>query len=814
LRYLRKSLGGGVVVSRGPDEVGVDLDLLWCDAAEFRRALEEGRLEDAVELYQGDLLEGLYLSDSLEFERWVEAERAWLRNEAAKAAWGLAGQCESDGQRAQAAHWARRALDLEPVDEGRVQRAMDLLDRVGDRAGAIKVYETLARRLREEYELEPSPETSSLAEAIRAREELISPVREGGPATEASPVGQSGAPEPPDSPGVTAEGGEERVSARVESSAVGERTPVVSDGEGVVGRMEGRRGGGPAGYRWMIRRRLPPMLLVAAAAVMLLWWLARDGPIPMLGPEDLSVAVLPLAYHSDLSGDAYLAEGTHSQIITQLSKIASLRVTPLQSVRRFQDSSLSTRQIGRQLNVRFLVSGQVTRVVGTQVRLNLNLTDTFEEAVVWSDSWGPESNAEELLGVQSEAATAIAEALQVELSPEERRRLEPVVPTDEAYRLFLRGLVLSHFDPEENEEAIRLYRRAVEIDSLFPAAYARLAFRQHLQVQNFLHPRALADTGRALARKAIDLSDQQAEGFHALGSNLRLLGRLSEAESAHNRALDLSPRSSEFLNALGVLDRDRGRYVDALRKFGPAAILDPAYPMLPANLGVTFLLMDELDEARRWVERALEVQGDHSLALLAAVYIEIRRPDWDSAWALARAIQKRDELVGSLAVAEVAWFDGEAETASSILADLYRYRPRGRNPGTGRSIALSYALALQATGAARPAAEIFREAEEQALDAVSDGDESPATAMELAAIHAARDEKEAAYEWLERAYELGWRVRSFNEHDPVFESLRGEVRFRALLDRMEADLTAMREQARELERWRAEPAGAWGRDDG
>jgi hypothetical protein len=86
--------------------------------------------------------------------------------------------------------------------------------------------------------------------------------------------------------------------------------------------------------------------------------------------------------------------------------------------------------------------------------------------------------------------------------------------------------------------------------------------------------------------------------------------------------------------------------------------------------------------------------------------------------------------------------------------------------------------------------------------------------MELAAIHAARDEKEAAYEWLERAYELGWRVRSFNEHDPVFESLRGEVRFRALLDRMEADLTAMREQARELERWRAEPAGAWGRDDG
>jgi DNA-binding SARP family transcriptional activator/thioredoxin-like negative regulator of GroEL/TolB-like protein len=170
LYFLRRALGATAVVSRGDDELAVAPDHIRCDAVEFERAVDEGRLEDALALYQGELLPGFYVSDAPEFERWLDAERSRLRQRAAETAWALAEAREREGNPASAAEWAQRAADFSPGEETALRRLVVLLNRLGDRAAAVRAYEVFARDLEREYELPPSEETQALLARISVRQ--------------------------------------------------------------------------------------------------------------------------------------------------------------------------------------------------------------------------------------------------------------------------------------------------------------------------------------------------------------------------------------------------------------------------------------------------------------------------------------------------------------------------------------------------------------------------------------------------------------------------------------------------------------------
>jgi alpha-tubulin suppressor-like RCC1 family protein/DNA-binding SARP family transcriptional activator len=174
LHGLRHELGDGVVVTRGDEDVMLAPEGVWCDGPAFEQLLAEGRRVEALELYRGDLLAGLYVSGAPEFERWLEGERTRLRRQAAAAAWAHASDAEARGEDMTALQSARRALLLSPDDEGAVRRMIGLLDRVGDRAGALHVYAEFARQLAADYEAEPSAETKALIEAVRQRVDRIS----------------------------------------------------------------------------------------------------------------------------------------------------------------------------------------------------------------------------------------------------------------------------------------------------------------------------------------------------------------------------------------------------------------------------------------------------------------------------------------------------------------------------------------------------------------------------------------------------------------------------------------------------------------
>ena len=170
LRFLRRVLGDGVIVTRGEEEVGVDRGFLSVDALAFEDAYRAGRMDDALALYRGDFLHGLFVSDTgPELERQLDQVRTRLRGMAAKAAWALAEERRAAGDRIPAAEFARRAASLALDDEAELARLITFLDESGDRAGALAAYDDFARRLRAEYEAEPSPETQALIRDVRSR---------------------------------------------------------------------------------------------------------------------------------------------------------------------------------------------------------------------------------------------------------------------------------------------------------------------------------------------------------------------------------------------------------------------------------------------------------------------------------------------------------------------------------------------------------------------------------------------------------------------------------------------------------------------
>lgn len=166
---LRRALGASAIVSRGDEEIGLAEDELWCDALAFEQAMDAGEPMKALEWYEGDLLPGFHLSDAREFERWLDSERLRLRRLASDAAWTLAELREEARNPQGAGHWARHAVKLSPWDESSLCRLIQMLDRIGDRAGAIQGYEQFARRLRDEHEAEPAPETRALIRRVRER---------------------------------------------------------------------------------------------------------------------------------------------------------------------------------------------------------------------------------------------------------------------------------------------------------------------------------------------------------------------------------------------------------------------------------------------------------------------------------------------------------------------------------------------------------------------------------------------------------------------------------------------------------------------
>ena len=281
IHTLRRATGPDVIVSHGDSDIGINRASFWCDAIAFQEAIDAGDPEKALTLYRGDLLPGFFVSNSsAEFDHWLGAERARLKARAAAAAWALAETAEARDDGITAAAWARRALALSPDDESALRRLVALLDRFGDRAGALRAHDDFSRGLAEEFEAEPSAETKALMDSVRARQ---SPRNERMSSREVTPTS----------------------TARVDSSEPNQPRP-----------------------RRTIRRTIA-IGSVAAAAIVLVamgYTKVRERATAASGSRPV-VAVGTITERGALPGDTLSSAGTISELLaTDLARVSGLHV--------------------------------------------------------------------------------------------------------------------------------------------------------------------------------------------------------------------------------------------------------------------------------------------------------------------------------------------------------------------------------------------------------------------------------------------------------------------------------------------------------
>ena len=168
LYFLRGTLGTSVIKARGDEDVGLDSDELWCDLDAFDVAIQMRDYPTAMQLYRGELLQGVFVSDAQPFEEWLDAQRGRRIAEAQQAASQAARRDAAAGRLDQALTWARRAHALAPLNEDALRLVIALRFLVGDRAGALDEHNKFESLLKEEHDVSPSPETKRLIDAVRS----------------------------------------------------------------------------------------------------------------------------------------------------------------------------------------------------------------------------------------------------------------------------------------------------------------------------------------------------------------------------------------------------------------------------------------------------------------------------------------------------------------------------------------------------------------------------------------------------------------------------------------------------------------------
>ncbi|HEX7120192.1 MAG TPA: BTAD domain-containing putative transcriptional regulator [Longimicrobiales bacterium] len=497
VHLLRQDLGAGVLVGRGDEELGIAPGALRCDAAAFRDALDGGDAAAALELYRGDLLPGFFLSGAPEFERWLDAEREALRRRAAGAAWAVAEAAEAAGQVEVALARARQAARLGGDDEISVRRALAVHDRLGDRLGALRLYDEYRRRLAEDYALEPSAEIVAAVEAIRSR-------AHGGTVPPADPP--AGEDRRESGPGGGADGATETAAgpARAASAAgvpgardrgADSRGPPPPGAVARAGAEAARPRSGRRSTRWPASmKRVTAAAGVLAVAVLAALAVRRgvgEPPVLAVGAirdftADAAPAPLDAAVRDLLATG--LARGGEIQVVST-ARLYELLAQDGASV----DSPAAVAGAARRAGATELIEGAVHRLPGGAIRLDLRQVSLETGAVQRAYT----SEGEDAFRIAEQATSQI---LRHHGRPASRAA-DVSTPSPVAYRLYDEGLrVLYDGDPYA---ARRFFDAALAEDSTFAtAAYYAAESAFHVGHR---------DTGLVYLERALRRVDRVAE---------------------------------------------------------------------------------------------------------------------------------------------------------------------------------------------------------------------------------------------------------------------------------------------------------------
>jgi TolB-like protein/class 3 adenylate cyclase/tetratricopeptide (TPR) repeat protein len=332
-----------------------------------------------------------------------------------------------------------------------------------------------------------------------------------------------------------------------------------------------------------------------------------NSPLPL--PDRPSIAVLPF---QNMSGDPeqeYFADGIVEDIITALSRFKSLFVIARNSSFTFKGKAADIKKVGQELGVRYVLEGSI-RKAGGRVRITGQLIDAASGAHLWADKF--DGSLEDVFDLQDRITMSVVAAIAPKLDQAEieRSKRKPTEKLD-AYDYYLRGLaVVEGATKDENEEALRLFYKAIEIDANFALAHAMVARCFTLRKANGWMAdvaKESAETAK-LARRAAELGRDDAAVLSRAGYALaRVVFEPEEGADLIERALALNPHLSSAWQFGGLLKAFRGEAETAIEHLAHAMRLSPLDPSLYSMQTATALahfVAGRYDESVLWAEKA------------------------------------------------------------------------------------------------------------------------------------------------------------------------------------------------------------------
>lgn len=551
-------------------------------------------------------------------------------------------------------------------------------------------------------------------------------------------------------------------------------------------------------------------ITITTIIVALLYIFLKSGTLKNSSTNELekSIAVLPLEYLSEDPSKQYIAEGVLDAITGHLSTIEGLRVMPRTSVEQYRGTTKTVEEIGKELNVSYLIEGNFL-IVDDQVSITIQLvTATTNDHIYYNEY---RRDYKDIIAVQSEVAQTIANEINVAISPEDLNRIEKI-PTKnlQAYDQYLRGRDAFHrFYLNRNtadlEHSIQLLERAIQSDSTFALPYAWLGRAIEYQIGEKIYFNYQENTILSLCNKALALEPNLADGYWIRGRHYRNKGQLEKAVEDLVRAIKINPSNALAYRYLGTIYFIKRDYVQALANLKKAEKLERGNELtqLYSDIGQVYISIGDFKKAEEYFKESLRLQPNYIEGYQNLIWAEIRQGKFEDAHNYANRLY-------SLYPDNISSVSSMAETLSNLgryneAEDYYRkWLSKSNELGEDRIFTRHrFALILWMNGKKEEADELFNKHIEVCKNSIQSGGlyGKSLGAYDLAGIYAFLGDKNEAYNWL-RKYEKDGFIWGYHQYifiDQLFESLWGDPEFNTIMQRIQQEKAAIRTQIQEGE---------------
>jgi serine/threonine protein kinase/Flp pilus assembly protein TadD len=457
-----------------------------------------------------------------------------------------------------------------------------------------------------------------------------------------------------------------------------------------------------------------------------------------------SLAVLPFINASGDPNTEYLSDGITESLINGLSRLSNLSVMSRSSVFHYKGKDTDPQVAGKELGVKAVLAGRVTQR-GENLIVSTELVDVSNNHHIWGDQYNRKLS--DILSVQEEIAREISRNLSVTLSGEEEKKLtKRSTENVEAYQLYLKGIFYwNKRKADDLQKALGYFQQAIEKDPNYALAHAGLASTYVLLPEYAgVKPKDAVPMAEAAAKRATELDPTLAEAHAVLGLLLSSFRwDWDGAEREYKRAIELNPNYPTTYHWYCILLRTEGRFDQALATITRAQELDPLSLVIGWNVAEILTLMQRYDQAREQYRKMLELDPNFPGARIGLGWLHVQQGKYPEAikeFQAVRQILGPDDSYGLEALGYMYAKSGKKEEAVKVLNHL---------------------LALSKQGSS--------------------------VSVEIAVVYAALEEKEKAFEWLERGSDEKNPLIGYLRVDPEWENLRGDPRYAALLRKLGLD---------------------------